>query len=296
MSNGTVGMSADLVADHLRSPEVHKTKSIRTPWGRMIFTRDRGESVLFSEDKFQTNLTARRFDGDGKLVHEYDMGSGLVTNCGVLGMANDFAWAGVSGTPQSTLALMNFHGVGTGATAAAATDVQLQTATTTNYTGSPSYQAGTQSLVSAANSQTYKSIVTIAFTGTVAVTEWALFNSATNSATTGTPFTATTATSATVTATPYTASSTTAKGTPQSLLVRPGTTTVYGLVTSNTTSVMTVPAWYTVAGGAAGSTPGATEAFTLQPNIWDHKVFAAINVVNGDSIQFTYSLLINSGG
>lgn len=30
--------------------------------------------------------------------------------------------------------------------------------------------------------------------------------------------------------------------------------------------------------------------------MWDHKVFAAINVANGDSIQFTYSLTINSGG
>jgi hypothetical protein len=30
--------------------------------------------------------------------------------------------------------------------------------------------------------------------------------------------------------------------------------------------------------------------------LWDHKVFAAINVVSGDSIQFTYSLTINAGG
>lgn len=31
-------------------------------------------------------------------------------------------------------------------------------------------------------------------------------------------------------------------------------------------------------------------------NMWDRKVFAAINVVNLDSIQFTYTLTINSGG
>lgn len=30
--------------------------------------------------------------------------------------------------------------------------------------------------------------------------------------------------------------------------------------------------------------------------LWDHKVFAAINVANGDSIQFTYTLTINAGG
>lgn len=30
--------------------------------------------------------------------------------------------------------------------------------------------------------------------------------------------------------------------------------------------------------------------------MWDRKVFTAINVVNGDSIQFTYTLTVNAGG
>ena len=30
--------------------------------------------------------------------------------------------------------------------------------------------------------------------------------------------------------------------------------------------------------------------------LWDRSVFSAINVVNGDSIQFTYTLTINAGG
>ena len=30
--------------------------------------------------------------------------------------------------------------------------------------------------------------------------------------------------------------------------------------------------------------------------MWDHRIFAAINVVSGDSIQFTYSLSIPGGG
>jgi hypothetical protein len=45
-----------------------------------------------------------------------------------------------------------------------------------------------------------------------------------------------------------------------------------------------------------GSTPGGTEAYTLRPVMWDHKVFSAINVGSGDSIQFTYTLTISSGG
>jgi hypothetical protein len=30
--------------------------------------------------------------------------------------------------------------------------------------------------------------------------------------------------------------------------------------------------------------------------MWDHRVFSAINVNSGDSIQFTYTLTINAGG
>jgi hypothetical protein len=293
--NGKLGMEGNLRPRVMRSPRTHRVRQLRLPGGlgRIMLTRDCGDSVMTAREYFQTNLTARKFDGDGQLVHEYDLGSGLVTNVGVLAMANDFAWAAPSGASQATLALSNYHSVGTGATAAAATDVQMQTlaapTTTTAVTG-------TQSLVSAANSQTYRTVATVSFTSTLAITEWGLHNDATLSASTGTPFTATSATSATATATPWTASSTTVRGTPQARLLRPGTTTVWGLVTSNTTSVATIPAWYTVAAGTAGSTPGSTEAFTIQPVLWDRKVFSAINVVNGDSIQFTYSLLINSGG
>jgi hypothetical protein len=149
--------------------------------------------------------------------------------------------------------------------------------------------------VSAANSQAYRTVATINYTSTLAITEWGLHSAQVLSATTGTPFTATGSTSGTATGTPYTASSTTVQG-EQQLVVFPGTTTVWGLITSNTTSVLTVPAWYKVADGTAGSTPGGTEAFSIKPVLWDRRQFAAINVNNGDSIQFTYTLTVNSGG
>lgn len=298
MDQSNLGMSGELgiqqVAYGPRGRHPHRVRQVRLPGlGRVMFSRDRGDSVMLAREYFQTNLCAVHRDGDGKVVHEYDLGSGLVTNVGVLHMANDFAWAQPSGAATSTIGTINYHATGTNSTAAAATDIALGAlaapTTTTAVTG-------TQSLVSAANSQTYRTVATISYTSSLAITEWGLFNAAALSATTGTPFTATSATTATATGTPYTASSGTVKGTPQQLVVRPGTTTVWGLVLTNTTSVMTIPAWYTVASGAAGSTPGGTEAFTLTPVLWDRKVFSAINVVNGDSIQFTYSLLINSGG
>lgn len=221
-----------------------------------------------------------------------DLGSGLVTNVGVLALANDPNWADPSGANNETIGLAQFHATGTGATAAAATDISLQTASTN---GGQNPVTGTQVLVSAANVQKYQTVATISYTGSEAVTEWGLFTQNFLSATTGSPFTATSATNGTATATPFTASSSTVAGR-QLQIVQAGTTAVWGLILSNSTSVLTIPAWYKTSDGTGGSTPGSTETFTLRPVMWDHKVFSAINVINGDSIQFTYTLTINSGG
>jgi len=226
-----------------------------------------------------------------RLIGVHDLGFGTVTNVGVMAMANDFAWAGPSGAPINTLALCKFMATGTGTTASASTDIALQTA------DGVASVTGTQSLVSAANSQAYKVVGTQNYTGTEAVTEWGLFANGTLSASTGTPFTAGSATSGTVTGTPLTASSTTAQG-EQQFIFQDTTKSpkIYGLVTSNTTSVVTVPAWYkSTDGTAAGTTPANADALTILPVMLDHIVFSAINVINGDSIQFTFTLTLPSG-
>lgn len=237
---------------------------------------------------FGTDLEAVHYR-KGKVHDIYKLGSGLVTNVGVLALANDFAWASPSGAKVSTLTMANNHYTGTGTTAAAATDIQLGTG------AGPSPVAGTQSLVSAANSQTYKTVATVNYLSTLAITEWGLLTSSTVSATTGSPFTATSATSGTNTSTAFTASSSTVQGQQMNIFL-PGTTTVWGLILSNTTSVGTIPAWYTVAAGTAGSTPGSTETYKLLPTLWDHKVFSAINVISGDAVTYSYSVLVASGG
>lgn len=243
---------------------------------------------------FHTHLQADIFRS-GSHLRTYDLGSGLVTNVGVLALANDFTLAGPSGAPISTLKLANWHVTGTGTTAAATTDIKLQTQSTN---GGQTPVAGAQSLISAANLQKYQSVATIAYTGTEAVTEWGLICASTISSTTGTPFTSGTATSGTVTGTPLTASSTTVQGQEQTIFENTGNATPHwGLVTSNSTSVVNVPAWYKVADGtAAGVTPANTNAYTIRPVMWDHKVFAALNVLSGDSIQFTYTLTVTAGG
>lgn len=248
----------------------------------------RGGQVVPARELRRPSLMERALGKWDPFAVELDLGSGLVTNVGVTALANDFNWA----QNAQTIKLANWHATGTGTNAAAATDIALQTLAAPTTANAVS---GAQSLVSAANSQTYKTVATISYTSSLAITEWGLHTAQVLSATTGTPFTAATATTATVTATPYSASSGSVQG-EQQLVVVPGTTTVYGLILSNTTSVLTIPAWYKVADGTAGSTPGNTETFVLKPVLWDRKVFSAVNVINGDSIAFSYSVVVNAGG
>lgn len=245
-----------------------------------------GKALLASEALKSNFLGRHRLRGERVI----DLGSGLVTNVGVECLTNDFFRS--STLNLSTLALANQHMSGIGTTAANALDIALQTISTN---GGQTAVAGVQTAPTAGNSQKYQSIATIAYTGSEAVTEWGLHLAATASATTGSPLTAVSGTTVTVTGAVLTASSSTVRGLQGYIVVFP-TTGVWGLVISNTTTTITVAAWYKITDGTAGSAPGATEAFTIKPVLWDHKTFAAINVVSGDSIQFAYSLTVSSGG
>lgn len=270
-------------------------------FGRVALVRERvGEALSFPGGlTWGSNLSLKHFRR-GHLLTERDLGSGLTTNVGALALANDFAWSATNAL-NSLFAKMKYHASGTGATAAAATDIKLQTA---SGNGGQKPVAGTQVLVSAANAQKYQSVATISYTGSEAVTEWGMFSygstlpavSALSDAT-GSPFTAGAGTTGTVTATPLTASSATVMGQQMSIFENTGNATPsWGLVTSNTTSVVTVPAWYKVSDGTAGANPANTNTFVIRPIMFDHRVFSAVNVGNGDSIQFTWTLTIASGG
>jgi hypothetical protein len=288
---GSAGFNGVLKTRVTRAPAPKRVHSLRIPGlGRMMLTRDPGDAVLLAHEVFTSNLRAVHRNRRGEIVGVRDLGSGLVTNIGVLAMANDPFWS--AQLNLATLTMANNHATGTGATAAAVTDFKLQTP---SGFGGQTPVAGVQTLLPSGTAPKYQTVATVNYTGTESVTEWGLFSQTTLSSTTGSPFTATTATSGTVTGTPLTASSATVRGQQQTIVV-PGTTAVWGLVTANTTSVLTIPAWYNQSNGAAGSTPGATEAYTLRPVMWDHRVFTSIGVNSGDSIQFTYQLTVNSGG
>jgi hypothetical protein len=64
----------------------------------------------------------------------------------------------------------------------------------------------------------------------------------------------------------------------------PGSTNIYQTqATVSYTSGLAITEWGLFSASTAGT-------------LWDRKVFSAINVVNGDSIQFTYQLTCTAGG
>lgn len=289
--NSSSNFGGKLETEVIRSPKPHAARGVRTPFGRIMFTRDRGNSGIFSREVFSTNLSLLHRGVDGALKDVRDLGSGLVTNVGVNLMANDFTWAG-----GATLKQMNYHAIGTGSTAAAASDYYLQTANgATSISGSTNgYMTGTQSYVSP---NQYKTVSTFTFTGSIAVTEWGLFDS--NASNFSGTATATSSTSLTNTGATFT---TTGNGLQcwsveaNASAINTPTTTAMGQVASNTGTVLTLlGGWLTLA-NASASTPSGTTSYVVYPSMWDHKVFSAINVVSGDSIQFTYTLTCQSGG
>lgn len=321
-AQGTSGMSGTLTAKKLRTPKFHKVRQFRIPWTdiRLAYTRDQGEAGLFATSFFHTNLSAVHRDGDGAMIDQHDLGSGVITSVGALALANDgiarvanVAGWDVTNAPTSTLQLCKNHGSGTNATAAALSDIKLGTDSTSGgqnlVAGTQSFQYTTSGSLSSTNYPKLQSVATISYTNTETVTEWGLFGDlgaiggTALSASTGTPFTAGSNTSGTLTST-VTASSTTVRGQSQTVLHNTGNATPsWGLVISNSTTVANVlgvsgggtSAWYKVSDSSAGANPANGNAFVWRPIMLDHKVFTGIGVNNGDSIQFTYQLSVQDG-
>lgn len=76
--------------------------------------------------------------------------------------------------------------------------------------------------------------------------------------------------------------------------------TAVGSRVAGTQSEPSANVYRTVATLSYTTTSAITEhgVFTASTGgvLWDRSVFSAINVVNGDSIQFTYNLTVNAGG
>lgn len=150
-------------------------------------------------------LHASVIRADGSIEHLGLLSTRLITDNGVAFLVDD--WDN-NGTDLTT---MNFHGCGTGTNAEAQSDSALQTESTTALNPDSTRATGTRSQPAA---NQYRSVGTLTFDATAAVTEHGIFSQS--------------------------------------------------------------------------ATGGGT--------LWDRSVFSAINVVSGDSIQFTYTCTVSAGG
>lgn len=303
MSNafGKVGLSGDLTSKVIRAPQPHRIKTLaRTPFGRLMWSRDKGDATITGREQFISNLTAHIFQ-KGRLADIVDLGSGLVTNTGVNMMANEPTWVAAS-TPFATLSSMLYVSTGTGGTAAAASDVWLQTVGTHFSGGTNNYFTG---VLSVTTPNVWKNVATVNYSGTETVSEWVIcMNNAATVARTSAGA-APTQTTFTDTGATFTTAGNGLKGfTVQATLggtILNTSTLAQAQILSNTATVLTVTPgpdgthWYSGA-NLSVATPAATIQYTVFPTAFDHKQFTGIGVNNGDSIQFTYSLTIQSGG
>lgn len=244
------------------------------------------------------HLEIREYDRYG-VPKAYRSYYGTVTNIGTDSMANDNGWWVTSNVPNNTLFTEKDCQTGTGATAAAATDIALQTP------DSVTPVAGTQTYSLLPNGANYKLVCTLAYSGTEAVTEWGLLNSTTASTSFTTSAVGTNNTAVFAAAT-FTASSTTVQG-EQQFTADDTTNPCYGFITSNSTTTLTVgnlgsgtDQWYNTGATTTCNTSGHTfpqsgDTVKVLAELFDHQVFAALNVINGDSIQFTFTLSLPSG-
>ena len=80
------------------------------------------------------------------------------------------------------------------------------------------------------------------------------------------------------------------------LLTATGNARVAGTQSNPSAGVYRTVATLSYTATAAITEWGLFTALAAGPTMWDHKVFAAINVLAGDSIAFTYSLPVAAGG
>ena len=127
--------------------------------GQLWIVRDPGQGNAL----FQSRLFTKHFR-NGKLVEERDLGTGVVTNAGVA------LWAADWNNATATIKLATWHDSGTGITAPTISDTVMQTPTgNARITGSQSNLTNV-----------YKTIATLSYGSSFAITEWGLFTAVTS--------------------------------------------------------------------------------------------------------------------
>jgi hypothetical protein len=311
MKDSNMGIGGDLGIRPLKNPRPATAKSLRIPLlnKRIILTSDPGSGSIMSSDYMQSNLWAIHRDGDQKVKDAYNLGSGNVQQNMVVALMQDIVGT-ASNLAAPILTKLKYMYSGTGATANTY-DYALLTAINTA-SGSITPTLGYSS-----DNTTIQWVGTIAYTGTAAVTEWGLYVQANGGGAPGVVSVSQSSTNTWNSQGQASATWGTSLGASPNALA--GYVTVIGAssATPNAASqvglyvisngsgtsgtvvgaVSPTTAFYNLtAGGGSATTPSSNTVSNIWPLMADHKTFAAINVVNGDSIQFTYTLTLTSGG
>ena len=299
-------MTAKMVPNVWR-PQAAKVRNFRLPgdW-RVGIAKDPGNGDIFTEHMMHTHLWGHIRNSEGKLIEICDLGSGKITNMGVQALLLDGKMPNTSTAVNQLMANLKWHAWGTGVTAEATTDAKMQTPAAPTAT---ECQEGTFTYTSSGEGTTgniFKNTSPkITAGGTLAITEWGMFNGKKlENVTSLAEQTANAATASTigVAGTPFTASTTSVRGevgyAAQVKTLSAGGGEAYGIITASTTSQLTVQAFYKDSSATLGAvgTPEATSKFTVNPVMFDHRVFTVINLSTGNTIEFPWELTITSGG
>src|ERR1017187_107500 len=310
-----VGMRASMKPKPLKEGKKSKVFGFSVPkLGRFAFSRDNGEADLFFREMVSTNLRAIHRAADrsvrgamqpGEILGEYDLGSGKVTNVGVTSLANDSNWQANTTENLATLNLQKFMNWGIGTAEGEAYNWKLETQSEVEGGTKKEAIAVTTSVLKYLAGGSSKIIITGTLeepnAGPVAITEWGIFSAAKTEGTALVANTSTTATELNDTAVFKIAPGTSAsakdvRGAQGYVVAVPGAepeANTYGLILSNTTAKVVIPAWIKNGSAATAVTPTSTSAkYGFFPVMFDRRKFAAINVEKGNKIEFPYELEI----
>lgn len=175
LSAGAVGLHGALSARPVRAPVAPRRWRLRN-WLRMLLSGEhlvKGAAWLAGRlpglMPVYGELRARVRRADGSWIDYGLLGRHLIVTAGKNFVTD--AWQNLV-----ELEIMKYHGVGTGTTAAAAGDTALQTESTTAL--NPDSTRATGSLTEGASANVFRTVGTVTFDGSAAITEWGLLSQA----------------------------------------------------------------------------------------------------------------------
>lgn len=288
-----------LEARLLSPPKPHKARTISMFGRRVILTTDPGDATILGRDAFESHLAAVHRGPEGNVIGIHDMGSGNVQSNFVAALSQD--QLGTGSNHAAPILANSGSRMWSGTTSTVNTyDYQLAA------TAGPASGAITPTLAFVANGTagtdaTIQYIGTIAYTTTLGIVEWGLFGANSQGALSTSTVNTNTATGTSASTwgvaptganawAGYTVVATSASPVVGGFVIANSTGTTSSLITIGT-------GWYNLnSAGGPGSTPATNSTLGIYPLMTDHKSFSVINVVNGDSIQFTYTLKLVAGG